>query len=414
MRKFRQPRIRGLVLKVASRCNLDCSYCYVYNHGDTAYREQPRLMTSSTVNLLIDRVSDYCRRYRIHSFRFVFHGGEPLLAPISFYREFINKVKRILPVHTRVDYTIQTNGVLLTNDWCQALGELEIRVGISIDGPPAIHDAHRVDHRGRGSYAAAVAGLRRAQGHKALRYHPGVLSVIDPTTHPETFLEHFVSIGVKALNLLLPDGTHHKLPPHCQPNEMSTPYGDWLIRIFNAWFLLPSATRIRIRLFQQIINLILGFVESTEAIGRTHALFLVIETDGSIEAEDSLKVCQAGITKEGMHLSTHSLASALMAPLIAQCANDYHTLPTACQHCLIREVCGGGFIVHRYHPINGFDNPSVYCHDLLKLVTHIQNKVLGALPQSLLDEADIKPLSFEHVLTALNKSQNKLKAGLVE
>lgn len=403
MKKIRQPRIRGLVLKVASRCNLNCSYCYVYNQGDTTYRDQPFLMTNATVELLISRVNDYCRQYRIRAFRFVFHGGEPLLAPVSFYHQFVSQVERVLPAHTRVEYTLQTNGVLLTDDWCRALGELGVRIGISIDGPAAVHDAFRVDHRGRGSYAAAVAGLRRAQTHLALRYHPGVLVVIDPTTQPEAFLEHFARIDVKTLNLLLPDGTHHKLPPHCRPDEMRTPYGDWLIRLFDAWFLLPYTTRVRIRFFQQIINLILGFAETTEAIGQTHALFLVIETDGSIEAEDSLKVCKSGITKEGMHLRTHSLVSSLAAPLIAQCANSHQTLPTACQCCPIRRVCGGGVLLHRYHPANGFDNPSVYCRDLLKLITHIQNQILAVLPPSLLAETGVRPLSYEQVPETRNR-----------
>lgn len=407
MKKIRQPCIRGLVLKVASRCNLNCSYCYVYNQGDVTYREQPPLMTTETVELLISRVNDYCRQYHVRAFRFVFHGGEPLLAPVSFYRQFASQVERVLPAYTRVEYTLQTNGVLLNDDWCKALGELGVRVGISIDGPAAVHDAYRVDHRGRGSYAAAVAGLRRAQGHPALHYHPGVLTVIDPTTQPEAFLEHFVGLNVQTLNLLLPDGTHHKRPPHFHPDERHTPYGDWLIRLFNAWFLLPSATRVRIRFFQQIINLILGFAGTTEAIGRTHALFLVIETDGSVEAEDSLKVCQPGITKEGIHLRTHPLISALASPLNAQLTENHRTLPTACRRCPVRDVCGGGFVSHRYHPISSFDNPSVYCRDLLKLITHIQNRVLSVLPPSLLAEADVRPLSFEQVLTVLNEGRSK-------
>ncbi|GAB4033915.1 radical SAM protein [Spirosoma jeollabukense] len=412
--KRRQPRIRGLVLKVASRCNLNCSYCYIYNQDDTTYREQPRLMTNATVELLISRVSDYCRLHRIRTFQFIFHGGEPLLAPISFYEQFISQVKQFLPSYTSVHYALQTNGVLLTNEWCQSLGELAIRVGISIDGPAAVHDIHRIDHSGRGSYAAVVAGLRRAQEHPAFRYHPGVLVVIDPTTQPEAFLEHFVGMNVQSLNLLLPDGTHHKLPPHHYPDKRRTPYGDWLIRLFDAWLLIPSATRLRIRFFQQIMNLILGFIETTEAIGRIRALFLVIETDGSIEAEDSLKVCQPRITKEGMHLRTHSLESALAAPLIAQCAESHRTLPTACRRCPVREVCGGGFLVHRYHPVSGFDNPSVYCHDLLKLITHIQNRLLALLPPSLQAEAGVQTLSFEQALILLNQRKSKRIAGLDE
>ncbi len=390
-------RVRGLVLKTASRCNLNCTYCYVYNQADTTWRQQPPFMSDETVDLLVQRVSEYCRQHRSRSFQLVFHGGEPLLATPLFYQRLVGLMARRLPPYTQVQYAIQTNGVLLSDDWCQTLGELDIRVGISLDDAIA-HDRHRVDHRGRGSYQMTVAGLRRAQQHSALRYHPGVLAVIDPTTNPVQVLSQFIDLNVRVLNLLLPDGTHHRPPPHLHPGSPQTPYADWLILFFDTWFKMSPASRPRIRFFQEIINLILGFEHSAVALGRTNNLFLVIETDGSIEAEDSLKVCQHGITKEGMHLRKHSLDDALAAPLIARCAETPPILPTACQQCPISAVCGGGFIVHRYHPQTGFDNPSVYCRDLMKLITYIQNQLIACLPPELVRKGQIRPVSFEQLL----------------
>jgi len=371
-------------------------------------------MTDETVDWLLRRVAAYCRRRRVRTFRFIFHGGEPLLAPPLFYRHFVEQAKRLLPAYTRISFALQTNGVLLTNDWCQTLGELDIRVGISIDGPADVHDAYRVDHRGRGSYARVVKGLRLAQENPALRYHPGVLVVVDPAVDPKLFLDHFVGLKVRVLNLLLPDGAYHKLPPYLEPASGQTPYGDWFIGLFEEWFQRTVTDRPQIRFFQQIMNLILGFGGASDTLGRSANLFLVIETDGSIEAEDSLKVCQPGITKEGMHLQTHSLEEALTAPLIAQCAASRLTLPKACQHCPVREVCGGGFIVHRYHPDRGFDNPSVYCRDLLKLITHVQNRLMAVLPASLVAEAGVRPLSFEQALTLINAPADGQPSSLVE
>jgi uncharacterized protein len=400
MKLARRAKILGLVLKTASRCNLNCTYCYVYNHADKTYRQQPPLMSDDTVDHVVRRVGDYCRHHRSRSFQFVFHGGEPLLAPPLFYQRLVGLVGRSLPAYTRVRYALQTNAVLLTDAWCQTLGELDIRLGISLD-EAAAHDQYRVDHRGRGSYEAAVAGLRRAQQHPALRYYPGVLAVIDPLSNPRQFLEQLLRLEVRVLNLLLPDGTHHVPPPHLPPGTTQTPYADWLIGLFDAWFAMPAARRPRIRFFQEIISLILGFDTSAVALGRTDNLFLVIETDGCIEAEDSLKVCQHGITKEGMHVRLHSLDEALDAPLIARCAETPPRLPTACQRCPIGDVCGGGFIVHRYHPGSGFDNPSVYCRDLMKLITHIQNQLITSLPVSFVEKGYWQPVSFEQVLGVL-------------
>ena len=414
MGKTHQSRIHGLVLKVASRCNLNCSYCYVYNQGDHTYRTQPRFMSGEVAQWVLRRAGAYCRRHRIRTFRFVFHGGEPLLAPAPFFREFIALAKRELPPYTQAIYSLQTNGVLLTDGWCQTLGELDIRVGISLDGPPDVHDAYRVDHRGRGSYAATVSGLRRAQRHPALRYHPAVLLVVDPTTDPLAVFDHFAGLSVRVLGLLLPDGTHAKPPPQLPPGTNQTPYADWLIRLFDHWSALPVATRPHIPFFQQLINLILGFGTASSMFGRLANPFLVIETNGSIEAEDSLKVCQSGLTHEGYHLRTHSLDQALSAPLIAACTNSHPTLPDGCLPCPIRDVCGGGFIVHRYHPSSGFNNPSVYCHNLLKLITHLQNRLLATLPPSLLREAGVETLTFEQALRMLERpARNEGVAGLV-
>lgn len=403
MKQKMQTRIHGLVVKVASRCNLNCSYCYVYNRGDTTYRMQPRFIANETVSLLLSRVSQYCRKYRLKSFRFVFHGGEPLLAPVFVYQHFVSEANRLMPTYTQVSYTMQTNGVLLTDDWCQALGELNIRIGVSLDGPAAMHNRYRIDHKGIGSYAATVLGLRKAQTHKALRYNPGVLAVIDPTTDPYAFITHCSELNIQTLNLLLPDGAYTNLPPHIELDGHRTPYADWLIIVFDHWFKQPGGNRPAIRFFQQIIDLILGFDSSAHAIGRASNLFLIVETDGSIEAEDSLKVCESGITKEGLHLRTHSLDDVLETPLIAQCITGQSVLPNKCQRCPIQTVCGGGFIVHRYHPITGFNNRSVYCRDLLKLITHIQNRLFAAFDASFLDQAGARILSYEQAQALLDE-----------
>lgn len=406
MKRHQQQRIRGLVVKVASRCNLNCSYCYVYNKGDTTFKLQPRFMSDQTVALLLDRVSEYCRQFRLKAFQFVFHGGEPLLAPMSFYRHFVAQATRLLPAYTEVIYSLQTNGVLLNDTWCQTLGELGIRIGVSLDMLPHIHDTYRVDHKGQGSYAKTIAGLQKAQAHKAVRYHPGVLVVMNTGVRPDQFIRQMLALHLRSVNLLFPDRTYADLlsGPESGP---SVPYGNWLAQLFDYWFALPVANRPRIRLFQQIINLILGFDAPTNALGRSGDTFLVIETDGSIDAEDSLKVVKLPTPAERLHLRTHSLKSVLQSPLIALFANSHAVLPTGCQSCPIQHVCGGGFMVHRYHPVTGFNNPSSYCLDLLRIITHIQGAILNWLPVSLSTHMGVQAITYKHALTLLNQETNE-------
>lgn len=400
MSRRRSAHIKGLVLKVTSRCNLNCTYCYVYNKGDTTYKAQPKRMSDATVEAILKRVAHYCRRHRLRHFRFIFHGGEPLLLPPTFYEKFVRQASRLLPSYTQAVFSLQTNGTLLTADWCQQLGDWGFRLGFSLDGPLHLHDSYRVDFAGQGSYHDTIRGLKLAQNHPALPFHPGVLCVIDPTTNPLEVFRHFLSLQVRFLNFLFPDYTHTSYP--WRNAHPATPLADWLLAVFDDWWQLPSQQRPYIPYFQHIIQLILGLASSADEVGRDAHLFLIIDTDGSIEAQDSLKVCAHGITKEGYNVTTHSLEEALEAPLIQLCAQSHQELPSACRRCPIKEVCGGGFIVHRYHPSNGFDNPSVYCRDLLKLITHIQNKLLQRLPVSFVEKTQLAPLSYQEALLQLH------------
>ena len=129
------PKCHLLVVKVASRCNLNCSYCYVYNAGDRSHLLQPAIMADETVAALIQRTATHCRRHGIAEFTFVFHGGEPLLAGPGFFRRFVAHVARDFPPETKPRFCLQTNGTLLTKEWCELLSDLNIGIGISLDGP---------------------------------------------------------------------------------------------------------------------------------------------------------------------------------------------------------------------------------------------------------------------------------------
>jgi uncharacterized protein len=108
---------------------------------------------------------------------------------------------------------------------------------------------------------------------------------------------------------------------------------------------------------------------------------LVIETDGSIEPIGSLKVCGNGFTKIGANVLTHSLDEALGNDLAALFYSSGDVLCATCRECALHEVCGGGYLPMRYSTDRGFDNPSAYCGDLMKLITHIQNRVVGELSE---------------------------------
>lgn len=395
-------KCKMLVLKVASRCNLNCSYCYVYNLGDTTYKTQPKVMSKSTVDNIINKVYEHCILHGISKFSFVFHGGEPLLAPISFYEYFVEKSKSVLEPKVGVIFSMQTNGVLLSEKWCKKLNNLNINFGISIDGPKEVNDMYRVDHKGKGSYDRIIKGLKLAQESKYLKIKPGLLSVINIHSNPDDIYNHLKTLKPRSVDFLFPEATFDTPPEKKNNNLKETPYANWLIRIFDLW-LEEKEKPFSIRLFETYMLAIFEKFNGLDTVGDSNNEILVIETDGGIEPVGSLKVCGHGFTKIGANINEHKLDYALQTDLASLYNKSGQTLSDACKKCPIKKVCGAGYLPHRHSKIRAFDNPSVYCYDLMKLITHIQNSLLEKLPLSIRKKLNITPLHYA-TLKSLNES----------
>lgn len=371
----------SLVLKVASRCNLNCTYCYMYNAGDTTYLHQPKVMARQTLQAICRAAGEHCHRHRLPVFEFIFHGGEPLLAGQTFYRDFVRLAASSFDPATRIRYSMQTNGVLLDESWCQLLASLGISIGISLDGDQATNDTHRKDHRGLGSYDRVVSGIRQVQQHPLLNHSLGVLCVVDVHSRTSEIYENIKALNIRLFNVLLPYGTHDTPPEVLRDTKPdATPYADWLIDLFDRWF--QDKHRPAIPLFSRVMGLLLGIGSEFDYFGRGDIQYLVVETDGSIEPSGALKVCGNGFTKAGMDIGRHSLDEALATPLIRRYHRSHRRLPDKCRRCELKQICGGGHLPTRYSRERGFDNPSFYCLDYMKLITYIQGRLWEILPAS--------------------------------
>lgn len=373
----------------------------MYNLGDKTYMNQPKFMSLATITALADRLKSYCSAADIQFVQIVFHGGEPLLLSKEFFRESIEIFKGTCP-DIEFSFTIQTNGVQLDNDWYQFLNEHQVKIGISFDGPREQHDRYRVFHNGKGSYDEVASAVRLGKDHGLT----GILMVLNVDIPPHEFYQEIKQLGVRNLNLLFPDGHHSNLPGGFDTErigeEAYTPYADWLIALFVLW--KQDKSRPTIRFFENLIALLMGNDHiGNQAVGRKTNGIAVIETNGGIEVVDSLRACYEGITRNSINVHDGRIEDLFGDDVFELFYNSHEMVCEQCLNCPVYDICGGGFLGNRFSVDNGFDNPTIYCKDMIRLVSFLQNDIIESLPTATVDQIGVEKISYEEILEELRK-----------
>jgi uncharacterized protein len=403
------------VLKVHSRCDLACDHCYVYESVDQSWRGRPMAIASDVVSQTAMRIAEHVKTHELGRVEIVLHGGEPLLAGVAGLRAVLVELKRALGDLCRLDVKVHTNGVLLNEEFCELFDEHGVGVGISLDGDRAANDRHRNYRDGRSSYDAVIRAVSLLASDRFRHLYSGLLCTIDVANDPVRVYESLLELAPPRLDLLLPHATWDAPPPRTAGT--GTEYADWLIPIFDRW--QADGFLVRIRTFDSIIATLAGGDSGTEALGLAPVSMVVVETDGSYEQADSLKVAFDGAPSTGLDVFTHSLDSVLDHPGIATRQRGVAGLSAACRQCPVVSSCGGGMYAHRYKSSSGFDNPSVYCGDLLKLISHIGERlphVAVSVSHAVSDDALAglaAGLGGANAVAQLTQAQRSLRRGLL-
>ncbi len=398
-------------------CNLDCKYCY-YLEKEKLYPDNEKWKMSD--ELLEAFVRDYIAAQPGQDVSFAFQGGEPTLLGVNFFRKVVEFQKK----HAngkRIETALQTNGTLLDDEWGEFLAENKFLVGLSIDGPEDLHNANRVDKKGRESYKDVIRGLNILRKHKV---EFNTLTCVNAVTvkHPVKIYKFLKSIGSKYIQFIPivereVDAAAAKLgldfaePPNLgeAPESKDNPrmsqfavpaeaYGEFLIKIFNEW-IKRDVAKVYVQLFDVALGKWLGMPNSLCYFSETCGLALAMEHDGDVYTCDHYVYPKYKLGNL-MNTSLGELANSPMAKDFGNAKRD--TLPKYCRDCSVRFACNGECPKHRFTwTPDGEWGLNYLCPSYKKFFKHIDPamKIMGELYH-----AKRSPAEVMEILPELKKS----------
>ena len=341
-----------VVFKVVERCNINCTYCYYFNMGDTTAMSRPAVATTATTQALAEWLAEGCRELRIPNVKIAFHGGEPMLVKPRHFDDLCRIFRRHVAPVAELSFGIQTNGTILSDAWLSIFREHAVRVGVSIDGDRAAHDRYRLDHRGRSTFDRTEAILKRlavwADGDPRLL--PATISVLDRHNDYRHIYEYLRGLDVRWMNFLLPDRNADDLSLGANG---SAGYGKSMLEIFEAW-LTEDDPSVYIKFCQKALAFFQIFAPVETADGSVVPTFpptrrkktyqiIVARSDGTLAVDDLYIPALSWYEKTPVYsVREHSLREFLADEIFHEIEAEEAALPSGCTSCRWRKICGGG------------------------------------------------------------------------
>jgi uncharacterized protein len=357
---FRHQPISQLLVKVASRCNIDCSYCYWFR--DAAVYAKPKLMGGDVLLQLLRRIEEHVAQHSLIDFPIILHGGEPLLWGIENFHRAADGFEDIASrTGCEIPVAVTTNGILIDDEWLDCFEAHDISVAISLDGPAHIHDVHRRTFQGTGTHAAVERAARLLVSRNI---GVSALAVCNPAYPPTQYAEFFAECGIANYDIMIPDATVDE-----KPASIASFYNG----LFDFWLdANRSKPAVNIRIIADMITALLGNDAPTEGVGLKPIELCTVMTDGSVEAHDVLRIAGDGFTQTKFNIFEHAIDDVRNEPRWKAARDASIILCDTCRQCKFMNACGGGYLPHRFSKKNGYDNPSVYCGDLYSMFENMQ------------------------------------------
>lgn len=347
------PPIHVLIKPASSACNMACRYCF---YRDVAAKRAKAFAGPLSLDTM-ETIIVSALAYADHFCSFSFQGGEPTLAGLSFYRDVIALQQKHNHKNLRIQNNVQTNGYALTEEWAVFFHENNFLIGLSLDGPAALHNFNRIDNREKGTFHQVMRTVRLFNKHN-VAYN--VLCVV--TGRNARFIQQIYSFyrknGFRWLQFipcLEPLGATRGESDYFLSTEQ---YGKFLIRLFDLWYAeLKSGSYISIRYFDNWISILLGHCpEACSMTGRCAVQF-VIEGDGGVYPCDFyvLDEWRLGV------IGQQSFAEMLQSPVAAKFIERSLRVPPACRDCPYFALCRNGCRRERFVLANGEIGQNYFC-----------------------------------------------------
>lgn len=352
--------IDSLIVKIASRCNLDCDYCYIYHGQDRSWESMPFRMPDAVVEGLVDAVSFLCAKQE-RAPLIAFHGGEPLLFGLAAFDSLVMRIQEQAP---RARMTVQSNGTIY-NSTLEAILKKHrsfLSFSLSVDGFQQENDRHRVDRCGASRFRKIRETIERARDAAVL---DAILMVVDLKNSPERILEFMHWAGAPQYDLLLPDGDRQSLPPMMDSLD-TCEAAKWVLE-FSALY-CKARRPFGVKMPDDIIERLLlekrGLPRSSSSRVR---IDLTVDTNGEIKLVDTLRINQRGADfAGGFKISRAGIEAALCSTATKDFLRARDEVAPECEACGHFDMCGGGYMQHRWDG-KSYRNPSVYCTDYKRI-----------------------------------------------
>ena len=374
-----------VIIQPTPFCNINCSYCYLPD------RSNKHVISQSTVTKLFTEL--FGSGWNNPDLTVLWHAGEPLAVPIAFYREAFATIERLRPKDgpwpVRVKHSFQTNGMLIDDAWCDFFKEWNVGVGVSIDGPRELHDAHRKTRSGAGTFDKTIAGVRRLRD-AGYPFH--ILSVLGRASleMPEEMLAFYVSEGIDHVCFNVEESEGDYVSDLFQGAELRQRYETFL-RTF--WHLARADGRVK---FVREIDHALPRVFRPEGV---RARNIQVEPLGMINVDSHGNVSSFSPELLGYknadygdfllgNINRQSLAEIYQASVDSAFLRDIKKGVEACRaHCEYFSVCGGGAPVNKFFENGRFDSTTTSFCTLTQMVpTDLILEALDKFEQSLPDD----------------------------